>query len=219
MPTRYLVARINGELELKGDPAGEPWSGLDALKIACFPWYRAGSKQGTTVKACYSHACLYLLFVCEDRHISARRTVLNSDVYRDSCVELFASVPEDPGCYFNLEMNCCGAILLGYGPDRGHRRPASQEIASRIRIHHSVPGPTNESPDDKGWLLEVALPFDVVGELAGRPVTVRPGTRWRANLYRCGGATDRQHACWSPIPTPEPDFHRPEYFGLLEFAP
>ena len=219
MPKRYVVARAQNEPDLKGNPAGEPWASLNALKIACFPWYRAGSKQATTVKACYSQRCLYLLFVCEDRHISARRTVLGSDVYRDSCVELFASVPEDPASYLNLEMNCCGTILLGYGPDRWHRRSAGQRLARRIGIYHSVAGPTKEeSPGDDGWLLEVALPLDVVGELVRRPVTVRPGIRWRGNFYRCGGASDPQHACWSPILTPEPDFHRPEYFGVLEFG-
>jgi hypothetical protein len=192
---------------------------LPALKIDVFPWHKSGAKQETTLRACYSHTRLYLLFQCQDRHISASRTALNSDVCNDSCVEFFASVPEEPGNYFNLEINCCGALHLGYGPGRHKRRMVTPEQATRIGIFHSVPGPARqESRDDSGWAVQVGLPFDFLSDFIGRPVSVQTGTLWRANFYRCGGLTDPQFACWSPVGTPRPDFHRPEYFGKLQFS-
>ena len=40
-----------------------------------------------------------------------------------------------------------------------------------------------------------------------------------ANFYKCGDKTAHIHfVSWSPIGCEKPDFHRPEYFGTLEFA-
>ncbi len=42
------------------------------------------------------------------------------------------------------------------------------------------------------------------------------GLRLRANFYCCGDLTPRPcYAAWSPVLTPAPDFHRPEFFGTL----
>ena len=38
------------------------------------------------------------------------------------------------------------------------------------------------------------------------------------NFYKCADGTDSMHfVSWSPIPTAKPDFHRPEFFGILIF--
>ena len=40
----------------------------------------------------------------------------------------------------------------------------------------------------------------------------------RANFYKCGDNTTKKHyLTWNPVKTKNPDFHRPEYFGLLNF--
>jgi len=39
-----------------------------------------------------------------------------------------------------------------------------------------------------------------------------------ANFYKCGDDTSKRHyLSWNPVKTPNPDFHRPEYFGTLNF--
>ena len=215
----YVVRKIADDVPLDGDVSKQPWAQVEGADIDCFPWYHSGRKQAARVKACYSATRLYLLFECEDRHIAARSTELNGEVWKDSCVEIFASLQEAPEEYFNLEINCCGTMLMGYGPGRSPRRLVEPDLASLIDIYHSVPGPAKQdAPDDDGWVIEVSLPFGMLAEFTGRTLMVRPGTRWRANFQRCGGVTDPQHACWSPIKTPSPDFHRPEHFGLLEFG-
>jgi hypothetical protein len=43
------------------------------------------------------------------------------------------------------------------------------------------------------------------------------GKKIKANFYKCGDKTEEPHyLSWSPIDTPEPDFHVPSFFGLLE---
>ncbi|MCK7480493.1 MAG: carbohydrate-binding family 9-like protein [Candidatus Moduliflexus flocculans] len=45
------------------------------------------------------------------------------------------------------------------------------------------------------------------------------GCRSAANFYKCGDETEFPHyGAWSPVETPAPDFHRPEFFGEIVFA-
>jgi hypothetical protein len=40
-----------------------------------------------------------------------------------------------------------------------------------------------------------------------------------ANFYKCGNKTVHKHyLSWSPIDLGEPNFHCPEYFGVIRFA-
>jgi hypothetical protein len=44
------------------------------------------------------------------------------------------------------------------------------------------------------------------------------GKKCRANFYKCGDDLPEPHfLAWNMINTEEPDFHRPEFFGTLEF--
>jgi len=213
----YVVRRAAGAVRLACDDPS--WSAAERLSIDEYPWYEQGQRQGTSVALLYDAEAVHALFVCEDRHIHAVETRPNGNVYLDSCVELFANVaPERDAGYFNFEANCCGTFHLGFGPGRQDRRLASPEVLDQIRVAASIPTPTKEEAStDDGWWLAVAMPFSAISRLAGFDVAPGPGTVWRANLYRCGGKTDPQYACWSRIDWPKPDYHRPEFFGILNF--
>jgi hypothetical protein len=216
----YRIRRADADSLLTGDPAASSWADAEVLHVSEFPWHESGDRQATAVRMLYDDENLYLQFRCEDKHIYAAFTELNSHVCRDSCVELFATVDPDFGPhYFNLEMNCCGTMLLGWGDGREDRKDVTPEQARQIEIVTSEPGPTREeSPDDDGWWLAARVPFAMLREFTGREVSPQPGTLWRGNVYRCGGKTDDQYACWAPIDAPRPDFHRPEFFGTLRFV-
>ena len=195
------------------------WSQIPSVEIDCFPWYEAGRRQGTSAKVAVSDMSLHARFECDDRHISAQVTQPNGRVCDDSCVEFFfAPDPEKPMTYFNLEINCCGTVLLAYGPGRHDRLYAPMDVIESIEVQHSIPGPTKlESPDDDGWWVEAELPLDALLRMVSFPLPM-PGSVWKGNFYRCGGRTDPQYACWAPIDLPEGDFHRPEFFGLLRIS-
>jgi hypothetical protein len=43
------------------------------------------------------------------------------------------------------------------------------------------------------------------------------GQKIRANFYKCGDKTPEPHfISWNPIDLPKPNFHVPQFFGLLE---
>ena len=218
---RHTVAPAGEPPPADGDGDGGPWATAEALAVDQFPWYECGKKQSTTVRMLYDPEAIYLQFLCQDVHISAEVRELNGSVCRDSCVEFFAAAhPADTPDYFNLEINCCGTMLMGFGDTGGRRRkPITSDQAAGIRIATSVPGPTKrESADDDGWWVVAVLPFDLLSEFTGRTVRPTAGDLWLANLYRCGGKTDPQYACWNPIDLPHPDFHCLKFFGELHFA-
>ena len=218
-PLSYTIRRAQAAVPLAGTVAGTPWQAAAPLTIGQYPWYRAGLKQPTATRLLYDDQCLYVQYLSQDRHSFAEALDLNGSVWRDSCVEVFASIDPAAGPdYFNLEINCCGTMLMGFGPGRSERKPITPDLAGRVRIRSSLPGPTKtESPDDRDWWIAVALPFDVIRDFTGKSVQPACGTAWRANFYRCGGRTDPQYASWSPIITPKPDFHRPEFFSPVVF--
>ncbi|MEO7651110.1 MAG: c-type cytochrome, partial [Bryobacteraceae bacterium] len=70
---------------------------------------------------------------------------------------------------------------------------------------------------DDHWSLELAIPFrNFSRDAAATPP--RNGDRWRLNLNRTGGITNKQNSTWSPVPPPAPGFHTPEGFGWVRFV-
>lgn len=212
------IGYIDEALAIDGDTKKDAWASVTSLTITKYPWYLQGSKQKTEVKLLYSAHALYMLFECEDRHSSARVTELNGHVSGDSCVELFATpLPHKKPHYFNIEINCCGVLLLEYGPHRNERIFITPELAQNITIYHSLEGPVKKTHVlDRGWILEVELPWKVLHAFAGIDAPAK-GDIWKMNLCRIGGDVDPQCATWAPIATPQPDFHQPSFFKEVTF--
>ncbi|MBF0244908.1 MAG: carbohydrate-binding family 9-like protein [Planctomycetes bacterium] len=195
-------------------------SAQQGVRLESYPWYQGGNKQATQAWVGHDAEHLFVHFECVDRHISCKPRKLNGDVCCDSCVELFASPwPQTKPHYFNLEINACGVLHLGYGEMRTNRKLVDADIADKFTVLSSFPGPSkDESPEDKGWTVTARLPFAALDKFIGEPLPHEKGARWACNFYRCGGITDPQYCCWSPIGLPNPDFHVPAFFSPLLFS-
>ena len=65
------------------------------------------------------------------------------------------------------------------------------------------------------WEVALLIPYKVFFKHA---ITGLDGMSIRANFYKCGDELQKPHfLSWSPIKIEKPDFHRPDFFGLLEF--
>lgn len=220
----YPIVRTPDDVPLGGTSSDTPWDAANEFRIDEFSWHESGPKPLTTGRALYDDRAIYLQYHVEDRDITAEVTDLNGPTYRDSSVEFFADPnPEADSMYFNFEPNCCGQFKLAWQErdweERGIGRDlVSPEVADRIDVETSVPGPTKERhPDDEEWWLAAAIPFDVLSELTGLEIGPTEGTVWRGNFYRSGVRSDSQKATWNPIEKAEPDYHSPEFFGRLQF--
>lgn len=190
------------------------WDDIRELTIDNYPWYEGGLKQSTHVKVAIHNGSIKLKVVCEDIHSSSKETRLNGNVYLDSCFEFFVT-PEDNlgGGYFNMEINCCGLLHLGYKSELGEKAFCTKQQADRITIEPSIHSTTkDEMADDKYWELSIELPIEVLEEMSGKTIQY---DYWYGNFYRCGGITEPQYATWNPIKWDYPNFHLPEQFGKL----
>lgn len=155
-------------------------------------------------------------FRVREPQIRAVHTGYNAPVWKDSCVEFFFSPGDDPN-YYNFEFNAIGALLGAYGPDRQHREPIPEEILELIQTTPSLGGDPIENLTGRlSWELDIVLPVKVFHH---HRITDIADTRGRGNLYKCGDDLDQPHyLSWMPVQTDDPDFHRPEFFGELEFS-
>ena len=142
--------------------------------------------------------------------LRARNTADNGRQWEDSCVEVFIQDPED-GNYYNFEINALGKVLACTGPDRHNRTPRPAEEMEQILRFTQMEGGPLEQEGIHTWRVGVVIPFRLLGiDLERLPRSIR------ANFYKCGDKTAHPHfLSWSPVETPKPDFHRPEFFGEL----
>ncbi len=188
----------------------EQWYSIDEIN-----WEKYDYRPDVRFSLAYSDYELFVKYYVTENFFKAEMTRSNQNVYEDSCVEFFVS-PENDGLYYNFEFNALGTCLLGSGHGRTDSKRADPEIISRIRRFSSVgPEPVSERQGKFSWTLTVAIPFKVFFH---HKVDDPVGKSFRVNFYKCGDKVKVPHyLTWNPVQTENPDFHRPEYFGLLKF--
>ncbi len=187
----------------------------DRLLIDTINWTDYKYKPKVKLSIAYSDNEIFLKYFVTEDYFKAEKTESNQNVFEDSCVEFFVS-PEEDGIYYNLEINGIGTFLLGTGTARVNSTRANPEIISKIRRLSSIGNnPVKEKEVEFSWTITVAIPF---GVFFHHKVKELKGKSFRANFYKCGDKLKVPHyVTWSRIGTPDPDFHQPDWFGVLKF--
>jgi hypothetical protein len=197
------------------------WNGIASVDLRYWMGEKPQHFPKTQVKMAYDDTAIYGIFKVEDRYVKAVHTRHQQAVYEDSCVEWFFS-PEavaDHG-YFHLEINCGATMLFYYRPEPGAEAFVEVQKAhlDKINIASTLPKKVDPEIDvPTTWILEFAIPFSVVEAYHNfkRP---QPGNVWRVNFFKCADKTSQPHwLTWAPVHHHRPNFHLPEYFGILEF--
>lgn len=159
---------------------------------------------------------ILLKYLVEEPQVRAINTDFNSSVWEDSCVEFFISLDGDDN-YYNFEFNAIGAVLGAYGPNRKSREFISHKILEHIHVDPSLGRAPIKNREGKiSWELAVILPLKA---FCYHELTDISGHKARANFYKCGDSLKKPHfLSWKPVLAEKPDFHRPEFFGDLEFS-
>jgi len=146
--------------------------------------------------------------------LDLRATALsdNGRSWEDSCCEFFIS-PNGKE-YYNVETTCIGSVLMACGQGRDGRTVLPAEEVAKVIRRSSL---EHKRYELKGgpyeWSLDILIPFALLG-LSANAMPAFVG----ANFYKCGNLTAHPHfVSWNPVKTEKPDFHRPEFFGHLEF--
>lgn len=211
----YAVPRASGALVIDGE-LDAAWEKAPLIEFV-FPWEsQTGAKQKTTARMLWDDRYLYVFYDCEDDDIVALYTRRDDPTYRDDAVEIFINPkPSQETTYYGLEMNA-GAVLYDYVavmPRTFYKRFQMEGI--QLAVH--VSGTRNVRGDkDRGWTLELAIPWENFETLATRP---KAGDRWKAQLNRWDGIEPHRRLSMWIDPQVESSWpHVPSRFGWIEFV-
>lgn len=216
----YKVFRINTPPEINAVWDKMPWSEIEPLQIQHHMGDKPEHFPFTQAKIAYDSAAVYIIFRVVDRYVKSVHNKSQDPVCLDSCVEFFFSPGESTKTgYFNLEMNCGGTMLFHHQiKPRTNSTRISGDHIQQIEVAHTLPDIVDpEIEEETTWIVEYRIPYSV---LSNYHTFSKPeaGSVWRANFYKCADETSHPHwLTWAPIDFPTPNFHLPEYFGILEF--
>ncbi|MGD1009820.1 MAG: carbohydrate-binding family 9-like protein [Candidatus Aminicenantales bacterium] len=216
MAPQYEILRAGKDFDV-GGPASV-WREFPSLSVDHYLWLKNGYEPRVRVQLGLTDRFLYVRFDVEEKKVRARFTRFQDPVYKDSCVEFFVDpFPDLKRGYLNFEANAVGTFLIAFGPDRRSRRPLRKADLRGFKSASSIKRPMDGEIRTGRWALAYRIPLELFDKMYGRPV--RPGGRGAANFYKCGDEAEFPHyGAWSPVGTPSPDFHRPEFFGTLIFG-
>ncbi len=166
------------------------------------------------VRIAHTGDALLLEFDVEEDCVAAACGEDNGEVWKDSCVEFFSMPGDDDELYYNLECNCIGKVRLGCGSVRHGRTLAPKEVMASI-LRYSTLGdkPFEEEKGSREWKVMLWIPVKAFWKSSLKDFS---GETVRANFYKCGDNLSKPHyLTWSEIESPNPDFHRPDWFGSL----
>ncbi|MBK8979431.1 MAG: carbohydrate-binding family 9-like protein [Planctomycetes bacterium] len=240
-PERYVCPRTPVPPVLDGR--------LDDAAWATAPWtadfvdiegdVRPRPPLRTRAKLAWDDNALYVAAELTEPHVWGTLTRRDSVIFQDDDFEVFIDPDGDTHDYYELEINALGTEwdLLLVKPYRdGGPAVHGWDIAG-LRSAVRVDGTLNDPSDtDRGWSVEIALPWPALAEAAGRPCPPSPGDVWRLNFSRVDWTMDvsddgtyrkrlrpdsdrplpESNWVWSPQGVV--DMHRPETWGLVLFA-
>ena len=191
--------------------AASAWVTKDCTRIIDYP------KLKTQVRAFWTDESLYLLFVCPYETLNLFLPPQNDKprmgLWDRDVVEMFLGADwKNIGHYREFEIAPTGDwIDLGIDFDLKTRRTKDEE---NWRSGWQTMAKIDEQ--SHVWYASARIPLKAV---TAQPV--KPGTRWRVNLYRIDGQgpdSQRRFLCWQPTCAPGQDpNHVPENFGTLIF--
>lgn len=172
-------------------------------------------KPKVEFRIAHTENAILLHFSVREASVRARYGDDNGAVWTDSCVEFF-SVPAGDGVYYNIECSCIGTILVGAGATRQNREHAPQEVMDQVQRWSSLGRkPFDERIEETSWDVALIVPYTVFFK---HQIASLDGQIVKANFYKCGDELQTPHfLSWNPIGIEKPDFHRPDFFGTLEF--
>ena len=178
-------------------------------------WKGFSYKPQVEFKLAYHSENLFIKYYVSEKYIRAVNANINGSVWEDSCVEFFVA-PENKADYFNFEVNCIGTCLVQKGEKREGRKFLALDEINKIKKFSSLGNsPFSERKGNFVWNLTLMIPLV---SICGLQQESLKGLKMKANFYKCGDKLGEMHfLSWSPIGTPQPDFHQPDYFGELEF--
>lgn len=192
------------------------WEAIPAASIDVRPWDAGGQLPPSEARVAFDGSRLHVMLKSWETNLRVVTHTHNGPVWEDSCVEFFMNpAPACDGRYLNFEINAEGVMLLGLGAVRSSRELLDFD-ASLFDIRAHVPPHGASGWAKPFYTVSFSIPAEFLEGIYG-PLGLGPGSTIAGNFQKCGDKTANPHyGCWNPIRIPQPDFHRPDFFGDLQ---
>ncbi|MBL0743994.1 carbohydrate-binding family 9-like protein [Chryseolinea sp. Jin1] len=215
-----LVVKKTADFNVNGEGTAAAWATTSWVAVTVQE-SASGKSMTTQAKVLYSDRGLYFLFVCHDEKLTTTLTKDNVSLWKEDVVEVFLWPDQSMPIYFEYEispMNFELPLLIpnfkgrafGWSPwhydgDRKTKRATSAQG-----------GEKKSNATVKSWTAEFFIPFRLLGPLL--PEQPKPGTKWRANLYRIDYDHGFTAYAWQHTSmVGGSNFHEYERFGTFLF--
>jgi hypothetical protein len=186
----------------------------------------------TRAKMLWDDTYLYIAAELEESHVWATLKEHDQIVFQDNDFEIFIDPDGDSREYYELEINAFNTIfdlfLVRTYIEGG---PALHGWDCKgMKSAVFVDGTLNDPSDtDRGWSVELALPWTSLAEAAHRPAPPHDGDTWRMNFSRVEWQTRIVNGRYEKVPGTKEDnwvwspqgvidMHRPERWGYVCFS-
>lgn len=231
----YLCTKVLSPFPIDGNLDKTPW--MNAHWTDDFVDIEGDAKPKprfrTRAKMLWDDQFLYIGAYLDEPHIWATLTEHDSVIFHDNDFEVFIDPDGDNHLYAELELNALNTtwdLLLAKPYRDGGPAINGWEIhglKSAVKIDGSLNDPTDT---DTGWSVELAIPWKALAEISvSQPCPPNVGDQIRINFSRVEWHTTIEGGKYVKVPNqPEDnwvwspqgviDMHRPEHWGVLQFA-
>jgi hypothetical protein len=233
-PKGYVCYRAAETVEIDGDLRKAVWQAAawtdDFVDIEGdlrpLPRFR------TRAKMLWDDRYFYVAVEMEEPHVWATLTERDTVIFQDNDFEVFIDPDGDNHLYYELEVNALNTVwdLLLPKPYRDGGPAINGWDIAGLKTAVQVQGTLNDPTDmDRGWTVEIALPWTALKECTHQSAPPHHGDQWRVNFsrvewqidivegeYRKVAGTREDNWVWSPQGVV--DMHRPEHWGYVQFS-
>ncbi|MBT7377006.1 MAG: carbohydrate-binding family 9-like protein [Candidatus Marinimicrobia bacterium] len=232
-PERYVCYQTTGELVLDGKLDEADWKNAEWTQsfVDIEGELKPIPHFNTQVKMLWDETYFYVGVEMEEPHLWATLTERDDIIFRDNDFEIFIDPDGDSHNYMELEVNALGTEwdLLLLKPYRDQQKVAvdSWDIIG-LKTVINLDGTLNDPSDiDKGWSIEIAIPWKVLEECAPKSIP-EDGDQWRVNFSRVHWdldvvdgkyqKLDKSEYNWVWSPQGLIAMHYPEMWGFVQFS-
>jgi hypothetical protein len=188
----------------------------------------------TRAKMLWDDAALYVYAELEEPHVWGTLRERNAIIYNDNDFEVFIDPDGDTLNYYELEVNALNTVMeltldKPYYAGGNYTFVTSKPLKTAVHVDGTLNDPRDV---DKGWNVEMAIPWTVLGNYRGndeKPPTI--GSALKINFSRVQwqhrvvngkyvkvpkAERNEDNWVWSPIGVI--DMHRPERWGVVKFV-
>jgi len=235
----YPCQRIAHEIVIDGK--------LDEAIWSAAPWtrpfvdiegdIRPDPRHETRARMLWDDTYFYVAAQMDEPHLWATLRERDSVIYYDNDFEVFIDPDGDSHLYTEIELNAFNTVwdLLLIKPYRNGGPAIHAWDIPGLRTAVHLDGSVNDPSDtDRGWSVEIAIPWAVLKETTSTACPPNPGDRWRVNFSRVqwqletvDGAYRKMTDPLTGKSLPENNWvwsqqrviamHEPEHWGIVEF--